>query len=248
MKARYLVLAAVLVGCAGQRPEAGTVELTAVDGLPVFGDWHPAETAEPAGTLVVFHQGGGDVRGEYQRIVPRLNRLGFDVFGADLRRGGDRFGSVNRTAPPGADSLYTYCDALPDVEAALNEALRFDPQPILWGSSFSAALVIQAAARQPDHVKGVLAFSPASGDPMEGCRPEAVSGGLDVPLLVVRAQREMEYPSVSEQMAHFEEEGHITFVADPGVHGSSSLDAELVGASTEEAWRVVEAFLRGLPR
>ena len=81
---------------------------------------------------------------------------------------------------------------------------------------------------------------------MEGCRPEAVSRGLAVPLLVLRPTREAEIPSVRAQLAEFEDQGHITHVADPGVHGSSMLDEIRVAASTEETWEVVEAFLAGL--
>ncbi len=55
-----------------------------------------------------------------------------------------------------------------------------------------------------------------------------------------------EFPSVSARLAEFESQGHVTHVAEPGVHGSSMLDDERVGADTEETWRVVEAFLGGL--
>lgn len=237
----------VLSGCSAPRPEAGPLTLTASDGLNVYADWHHATTEPPVGTIALFHQGGGDVRGEYERILPRLLSLGYDVLAADLRRGGNRFGSENRTAPPDADSLYGYCDALPDVAAAVDEARRYSENVILWGSSFSGALVVHAAVNDPEGILGVLAFSPASGDPMEGCRPESVSGQLTMPFLAVRPAYEVEFPSVSAQLAEFEAQGHISYVADPGVHGSSLLDAERVGADTEAAWRVVETFLSGLP-
>ena len=51
---------------------------------------------------------------------------------------------------------------------------------------------------------------------------------------------------MSAQLAEFEAQGHLTYVADPGVHGSSMLDPERVGADTEKTWRVVETFLGGL--
>ncbi len=235
-----------LTGCSAPRPEAGPLSLTAADGLTVYADWHHASVGAPVGTIALFHQGGGDVRGEYERILPRLLALGYDVVAADLRRGGNRFGSQNRTSPPGADTLYSYCDALPDVMAVVDEARRFSDQVVLWGSSFSGALVVQAAAIDPAGILGVLAFSPASGDPMEGCRPESVSEGLTVPFLAIRPAREAEIPSVKAQLVEFQSQGHITHVADPGVHGASMLDAERVGADTGETWRVVEAFLGGI--
>ena len=53
----------------------------------------------------------------------------------------------------------------------------------------------------------------------------------------------MEVPYVPGQMKLFEEQGHQTYVADPGVHGSSMLNAERVGASTDETWNIVLTFL-----
>ena len=44
-------------------------------------------------------------------------------------------------------------------------------------------------------------------------------------------------------MKEFERFGVQTYVADPGVHGSSMLNAERVGASTEATWQVVLDFL-----
>lgn len=241
-----ILLCFALAACAPSRPAEGPLTLTAEDGLEVATDWHLTGQDNPLGVVALFHQGGGDVRGEYERILPRILELGYDVIAADLRRGGDRFGMENRTAPPGADSLYTYCDALPDVLAVRAEASRYSDEVILWGSSFSAALVVQAAAIEQSGLAGVLAFSPASGDPMEGCRPETASGSLSVPLLVLRPANEAAIPSVRAQLAEFEAQGHVTHVADPGVHGSSMLDAQRVGAATGETWRVVEAFLAGV--
>lgn len=241
-----LLLCFALAACAPPRPQDGPLTLTAEDGLEVAADWHLTARGTPLGVIALFHQGGGEVRGEYERILPRILELGYDVIATDLRRGGSRFGLENRTAPPGSDSLFTYCDALPDVLAARAEASRFSDEVLLWGSSFSAALVVQAAALEQAGIAGVLAFSPASGDPMEGCRPESVSGDLSVPLLVLRPANEAAIPSVRAQLAEFEAQGHVTHVADPGVHGSSMLDAQRVGAATGETWRVVEAFLAGV--
>jgi hypothetical protein len=44
-------------------------------------------------------------------------------------------------------------------------------------------------------------------------------------------------------MKEFEQFGVQTYVADPGVHGSSMLDEERVGSSTEATWNVVLEFL-----
>ena len=70
----------------------------------------------------------------------------------------------------------------------------------------------------------MLAFSPASGDPMEGCRPEAVADRVEVPLLVVRPSGEMEIESVAAQFDAFQAEGHATWVVEGGSHGSSAVN------------------------
>jgi len=62
-------------------------------------------------------------------------------------------------------------------------------------------------------------------------------------VLALRPSREMGNESTREQLAMFEKQGHQTFVADPGVHGSSMLNAERVGESTEKTWLVVLEFL-----
>ena len=139
----------------------------------------------------------------------------------------------------------SYCAVLPDLEVALAHARETEPgrQAILWGSSYSAALVIQLGATRPDDVAGVLAFSPASGDPMDGCRPEPFAERLVDPLLVVRPLSELQNERAADQFARFADLGHTTYVADPGSHGSSTLVPERAGGDTEDTWRVVMDFL-----
>ncbi len=45
-------------------------------------------------------------------------------------------------------------------------------------------------------------------------------------------------------MADFAANEIETYVADPGAHGSSLLNVDRVGASTEDTWEVVFDFLR----
>ena len=53
----------------------------------------------------------------------------------------------------------------------------------------------------------------------------------------------MEIASVASQHALFEQHGHQTYVADPGVHGSSMLNETRVDAPVAETWEVVSTFL-----
>ena len=164
----------------------------------------------------------------------------------DQRSGGDRFGGTNRTVETLDGMTYEYCEVYPDLEAALDYAQRegFEGPTAVWGSSYSAALVMQLGARQGERIDAVLAFSPASGAPLADCDIQQFIDDLSTPTLALRPQREFEIDSVKEQMGLFESSGISTYVADPGVHGSSMLVEERVQASTEATWAVVLAFLK----
>lgn len=227
-----------------QAPES--VELETSDGLTVFGDWHVDAHADAGPIVLLFHQGRSDGRGEYGPIIPRLTEAGFDVLTIDQRRGGDLFGGENRTVRAAGDREFSYCDAQPDLEAALDHvrALRPNVRPVLWGSSYSAALVLKVAAERADEISGVLSFSPASGDPMAGCDPGDVADQVWAPVLALRPASEMEIPRVAAQLEAFADLGFRTFVADPGSHGSSMLVAERVEGEVEPTWEVVLEFLQ----
>ncbi len=225
---------------------AQEVRFPAADGTQVFADVHRAAST-PRLTLLLFHQGGGDARGEYAPIVPRLLSRSYDVITVDLRRGGDRFGHVNRTASS-AQGEFAYCDVMPDLEAALAFAGREGRAApiVIWGSSYSATLVIHLAARYPDDIAGVLAFSPAGGEPMQGCDPEPVVRDVRAPLLVVRPAREAALDHVHAQIEAFRAAGVDVRVVESGSHGSSTLVPERAGEHTEATWSVVLDFLARL--
>ncbi|MDH5588796.1 MAG: alpha/beta hydrolase [Gemmatimonadota bacterium] len=235
-------------------PESHTFESD--DGLSVSAHLYAApgagtmagENTRPV--VVAFHQGGGDARGEYGPIVPRLVSEGFDVLAVDLRLGGDRFGGENPTAAawaahPASGEASGYCVAERDVRAAVDFAAGLRPEAplILWGSSYSAALALRVAAEAPPGVVGVLSFSPATGEPMEGCAGEDASAAIPFPALVLRPAGEAAMETVNRQSELFRRQGHSVFVADPGAHGSSMLVEDRVGANVEATWREVLAFL-----
>lgn len=222
------------------------VSFATSDGITVFGEVYQAEGIPKSAPLILlFHQGGGDSRGEYTPLVPRLLDAGYNLVAIDQRRGGDRFAGVNRTLQGLGDTEYSYCDVMPDLEAALAfaRAEGFSGPAAAWGSSYSAALVFKLAVDHPDDINAVLAFSAASGEPMAGCMPEPHSAAVTQPVLALRPVNELQVPYVPGQMELFREHGHRTYVADPGVHGSSMLNPDRVGAPTDETWAVVLQFL-----
>jgi len=232
-------------------PRTRELAFNARDNVRLFGNVWASTPSKAAPIIFLFHQAGGDARGEYEAIVPVLVERGYIVFAIDQRSGGSRFGQTNRTVEKIGETVkYSYCDAYADLVAALRQADEsgFSGKRILWGSSYSAALVIRLAVEHPRHVVGVLAFSPASGDAMGACQADPYSARLKIPLLVMRPESEMEHARVAEQLEMFEAQGHQTYVAEHGVHGSSMMNPQRVGASVALNWMTVMTFLRDVTR
>lgn len=244
LRTRIVVLAALAVASTGA---AKPVEISfdAADGVRVFGDIYASASGKTAPIILLFHQAGGDARGEYLRIAIRLLDEGYNVMAIDQRSGGDRFGGVNRTMAALDNPELGYCEVYPDLEAALVYArdAGFTGPLAVWGSSYSAALVFQLGAKHAAEVDAILGFSPAAGAPLADCALRPYLDELAVPAIALRPQREYAIESVRKQMEEFKSLGVQTFVADPGAHGSSMLSDERVQASTEATWAVVLEFL-----
>lgn len=222
------------------------IEITTNDGVTIYGDVYTADRDKAAPLILLFHQAGSDARGEYSEIAASLNQNGYHAIAIDQRAGGDRFGFANRTVAGLDGTEYGYCDAYPDLEAALvyAKAAGYTGPTAIWGSSYSAALVFRLAVEHDSEVDAVLAFSAAAGPPLASCALQPYIEQITVPLLALRPQSEFDNESVQRQMAEFEEHGMQTYVADPGVHGSSMLNAVRVKAPTDATWAVVLEFLQ----
>lgn len=226
--------------------KAKEVSFKSSDGVELFADVYKSKKGKKAPLIMLFHQGGGDARGEYKPLVPKLLKQNYNVIAVDLRTGGNRFGSENRTVAKLGDKKYGYCDAFPDLQATLKYAKSkgFNGKKIAWGSSFSAALVFQLAAKHGDELAGILAFSPASGGPMVDCKPSLYSSKVKIPVLALRPASEMKFESVQNQFAAFKKQKIQTYVSENGVHGSSMLNAERVKGDVENHWTVVLDFIK----
>lgn len=138
-----------------------TIEFKAADGLTVTADLY--EKSGSKKVIVLFHQAGWS-RGEYKEIAPKLNEMGYTCLAIDQRSGGEVNDVKNETHARAkkAGKKVSYADAFQDIEAAVSYAksqLRPD-QLIIWGSSYSSALVLKYAGDYPDNIDAVLSFSP----------------------------------------------------------------------------------------
>lgn len=226
-----------------QADQAREVRFSAADGLTIHGDLYEVDKARPV--ILLFHQGGSNARGEYTPIIPELLAASYNILAIDQRQGGQRYGYFNRTVARNAFQDFSYCDAYPDLIAALDFVVEsgFTGQKILWGSSYSAALAIRLAHERPGQIAGVMAFSPASGTAMEGCQPNDLFQNLRVPLLLLRPALERDREIVQRQFELAQKYNHQVYTAANGVHGSSLLVAHRTEGTVEPQWKVVRSFL-----
>lgn len=218
------------------------------DSIQIFGDLYELDKKEK--TILLFHQGGSNARGEYESIIPVLTEEGYNVLAIDQRSGGQYYGNYNRTIAKVPTHIYGdgygYCDAYNNLESALDFIIDsgFSGEKIIWGSSYSASLAIQLANNRQDDISGVLAFSPASGGSMKDCLPDAYFETLKNPLILLKPPNEMQSENSKLQFELAQKYGHQTFVPENGIHGSSMLVEERVGGEVDDTWEVVLAFLK----
>ena len=255
MKFRSLILLPIILfACNTDKNEAQTTEsefyngtptkevnYRTSDGITIFADL--VEQGKAGRTIILFHQAGANGRSEYRNVVPRLYKEDFNLLIVDQRSGGQRFGEYNRTVAAITEN-YEYCEAYPDFVASV-DFLRtegYTGDIMVWGSSYSAALAIQLAANHKE-VHSALAFSPASGGPMEACSPNPYIESMSKPLMVLRPAREMEVESVADQFELAKANERVTYIAENGVHGSSMLDPSRTKSDVEDTWKAVLNFL-----
>ena len=205
-----------------EKPAPGASEpvtLTAADGVHIYGDYYPA--AEPKATVLLFHMAGSN-RTEYAEIAPILARAGYNALAIDQRSGGDIVGGSNETVAGIGSSTDDYMAALPDLEAALAWGRTKGEPVIVWGSSYSAALVFLLAAKHPGEVAALLAFSPGEylGDTQAVHKAAAA---LKIPVFVTSASDPQEIAAAKSILGSVKGDTSEQFVPQTGVHGSSTL-------------------------
>lgn len=222
---------------------AGEHRFPAADGVELFADWHAADHSGAA-TVVLFHQAGSNGRGEYSSIAPKLSSLGYNVLVMDQRSGADRFGESNRTVAGLGGKKYSYCEAYPDLLAAVNYASTLSKGSVaVWGSSYSAGLVIRLAVEHPDKVSAALAFSPANSGPMAVCDPMESIAELRTALIAFWPVGEMQWPPMVALAEAFRAAEIKFHLVEDGVHGSSMLAPDRSKADLDALWSTVQDFL-----
>ena len=245
-KTRFLWSLFMIVTLAGESLAQEKVQFSSEDGLQVTAD-HYLPKSDRSPYVVLFHQAGWS-RGEYLEIAPRLVGMGFGVLAVDQRSGAGVNGVVNETyaAAISEGKNTTYVDALPDMRAAIKFArTNYAPSKLLiWGSSYSAALVLQISGQKSQLVDAVLSFSPGeyfsdSGKSKNWIR--AAAKKISVPVFITSAKSEVRsWKEIYKAVPH---QNKVFFIANgPGQHGSRTLWRQF--PDHVEYWQAVSLFLR----
>jgi dienelactone hydrolase len=245
------VLVAVAVSWAGavspSLADSGfkSVDFPTAGGIEAKADVYASKN-ESAALVLLFHQAGWS-RGEYREIAPKLVKAGYRVMAVDQRSGGGVNGVPNEThRRAGKNGLArSYLDAYADLEAALAYA-RKDLKAkriIVWGSSYSAALVFRLAAEHPADVAAVMAFAPGEYFKKQKGPDyiQALAKRVKQPVFVTSAKKERE--QVEPIFAASPAEKKILFTpASKGQHGSRALWTKW--SDSDVYWAAVNGFLR----
>jgi len=218
-----------------------TITFPSTDGLEITADLY--NTVENSDTyIILFHQAMFS-RGSYRPIAPELNKLGFNCIAIDQRSGLKARGIDNETHKRAKKKGLTtqYPDAIPDLEATIlfvkNELKA--KKIIIWGSSYSASLVLYMGAKHPDLIDGILSFSPGEYFEIDGKKILSFVSEIKCPVFITSAKNER------KQWIDFYENIHAPKTSflpkESGFHGSKALWFDKKGH--EEYWKAVKEFL-----
>jgi len=223
-----------------------TITFPSEDSLAITADSYIAHNLT-APFIILFHQAGWS-RGEYKEIAPILNSMGFNCIAID-QRSGDKINNVlNQTHKRAVikNKSTAYLDAYKDMIASLKFVKdKFAKgKIIIWGSSYSAALVFKLAAEHQNLINGVLAFSPGEYFVRFGKSKTFIADfakTITLPVFITSAHNEKEnwiniYKSLpSEKKQYFVPQTN-------GNHGSRALWKKF--DDSKDYWKAVSKFLK----
>lgn len=222
-----------------------TIKIKAADGVEVTVDLHISHP-DTVPFIVLFHQAGWS-RGEYQEIAPLLNQMGFNCMAVDQRSGNAVNGVANQTfvSARGMMKETKYINALPDMNAAISHAKTYLARGdlIIWGSSYSSALVLKIAGDRVEEVNGVLAFSPGEyfqsmGKPKDFITTSAMN--IKCPSFITSARNEKNsWWSIHEAISTDSKTYYLPETS--GNHGSRALWNKF--SDNQGYWDAVTTFL-----
>jgi len=222
-----------------------TVTYKSQDGLLITADLYLTHKPN-APFIILFHQAGWS-RGEYKEIAPKLNKLGYNSMAVDLRSGGKVNGVINQTHKLAIEQKKgtNYLDAIQDIVASIEYAKKnyAKGKLIIWGSSYSSALVLVVGSKHKKDVDGILSFSPGEYFEKSGKTKTYITDNaknITQPVFITSAKRE--YGNWKNIFAAIPSKNKSYFIPkSDGNHGSRVLWSKF--DYSKEYWAAVKSFL-----
>jgi hypothetical protein len=247
----FSILALVFIGCSCKKDESTapvtttpvdtafttTIEFKSLDSLGITADHYHVGKDKPV--IVLCHQANWS-RGEYKEIAVTLNSLGFNCLAIDQRSGNAINGVTNLTKgrAVAAGKSTGFNDAKQDITASVAWAKNYyNKDVILWGSSYSSALVL-IIAKENASVEKVLSFSP--GEYLSPVNVKTSITGLNKPSFLASAKSEQAQTLTLFNVITATDKTQFIPTGN-GRHGSSALWT--TEADNAEYWIAVKAFL-----
>jgi dienelactone hydrolase len=190
--------------------------------------------------ILLFHQAESS-RGEYKLIAPKLKNMGFNCLAVDLRSGRKSNYVKNETADRARQKKIPskYIDSQQDINAAIEYVKKYNRKAvILFGSSYSASLVLLKAAKT-SNIRAVVAFSPGEYfQPELEVKPHLKN--IDIPVFI--ASSELEYNYIVDLASGIDEKRKTIYKPQKGrgVHGAKALWEE--NPDSKECWFQLSFF------
>ncbi len=238
MKNIFVVIAVLLSFITyGQK----TIDFPSKDGLQITADVY--ETKESDQYIILFHQAGWS-RGEYKEIAPKLNELGYNCIAIDQRSGGAVNDTKNKTNALAKKSgkPTEFIDAFQDIEAAVSYVkTTYSPKKvIIWGSSYSSALVLKYAGDYPEEVQAVLSFSPGEYFGKKEFITKSAAN-IKIPVFITSSQSEKSsWSGIYDAIPTSTKKSFLPTTK--GNHGSRALWAKF--SDNNAYWDAVQEFLK----
>lgn len=222
-----------------------TIEFKSEDGLLITADTYIKYDKEKP-FIVLFHQAGWS-RGEYIEIAPKLNELGFNCMAIDQRSGHEVNEIRNETAVRAQKKKLgiNYPDAIPDLLAAVKYAKEnfAKGKLIIWGSSYSSALVLKLAGDDKKLCDAVLSFAPGEYFERYGKSDNWITESaknINKPVFITSAKSEKNnWNSIYQEIKS--DKKHYYLPETEGNHGSRALWKKF--SDNAGYWKAVKEFL-----
>jgi alpha-beta hydrolase superfamily lysophospholipase len=242
---KFLFILVLVIPFVGVAQDVQTIKFPSIDGLELTADIYMSH-ANSAPLIVLFHQARWS-RGEYQEIAPKLNMLGFNCMAVDLRSGGEVNGVKNESFRQAQQEMKPtkYVNAYQDMEAAVKYAKKYyaEGKLLIWGSSYSSALVLKYAGDNIDKIDAVLAFSPGEYFGNQGKSKSWITesaSNITKPVFITSARGENSSWTAIFAAIPFEDK--VSFLpTTAGNHGSRALWSKF--GDSVYYWNEVEKFL-----